>query len=59
MLSADCAQYYGTSIFTATGLSDSYITSIILGTINVAFTFPGLYFVERFGRRPCLVIGGI
>ncbi|MCJ1394131.1 hexose transporter hxt1 [Xylographa bjoerkii] len=51
--------YYGTSIFTATGLSDSYVTSIILGTINVAFTFPGLYFVERFGRRPCLVIGGV
>jgi len=51
--------YYGTSIFEATGLSNSFETSIILGTVNVAFTFPGLYFVEKFGRRSCLIIGGI
>ena len=48
----------GTTIFEATGISNSYITQIILGTVNVACTFPGLYFIERFGRRKCLTVGG-
>ncbi|OJD33589.1 mfs monosaccharide [Diplodia corticola] len=49
--------YYGTTIFTATGLSNSYVTSMILGAVNFGCTFPGLYFVDRFGRRPCLMAG--
>ncbi|KAL9126857.1 MAG: hypothetical protein Q9217_004165 [Psora testacea] len=50
--------YYGTTIFVSTGLTNSYTTQIILGTVNVACTFPGLYFVERFGRRISLILGG-
>ena len=50
--------YYGTVIFVATGLSNSFETQIILGTVNVACTFPGLYLVERLGRRICMIIGG-
>ena len=49
--------YYGTSIFSSVGLSNSYVTQIILGAVNVATTFPGLYFVEKFGRRKCLMAG--
>lgn len=30
---------------------------LILGAVNVATTFPGLYIVERFGRRMPLIIG--
>jgi MFS transporter, SP family, sugar:H+ symporter len=51
--------YYGTSIFTATGLSNSYVTSMILGGVNFGLTFFGLYIVERFGRRKSLIIGGL
>ncbi|KAI9734808.1 MAG: hexose transporter hxt1 [Cirrosporium novae-zelandiae] len=51
--------YYGTTIFQATGLSNSFITQIILGAVNVACTFPGLWFVERFGRRKSLIVGGL
>ena len=51
--------YYGTTIFVATGLSNSFETQIILGTVNVGMTFPGLWFVDRFGRRKSLIIGGI
>ncbi|KAL1629168.1 hexose transporter hxt5 [Neofusicoccum ribis] len=51
--------YYGTTIFTATGLSNSYVTSMILGAVNFVCTFPGLYFVDRFGRRPCLMAGAL
>ena len=50
--------YYGTIIFVATGLSNSFVTQIILGTVNVVCTFPGLWFVDRCGRRKCLILGG-
>ncbi|KAL9103068.1 MAG: hypothetical protein Q9163_001866 [Psora crenata] len=50
--------YYGTTIFVATGLTNSYTTQIILGTVNVVCTFPGLYFVEKFGRRIPMILGG-
>lgn len=50
--------YYGTTIFVSTGLSNSFVTQIILGTVNVVCTFPGLWFVDRFGRRKCLILGG-
>jgi len=49
--------YYGTTIFTATGLSNSYITSIVLGTVNVAATIVGLWIVEHVGRRKALMAG--
>lgn len=47
------------SIFRSTGLNNSYKTQIILGTVNVVMTFPGLFFVERFGRRKCLIAGAL
>lgn len=49
--------YYGTTIFTATGLEDSYVTSIILGTVNVATTILGLWVVENVGRRKAMMCG--
>lgn len=50
--------YYGTTIFEATGLSNSFVTSIILGAVNFGMTIPGTYIVERFGRRRALMTGG-
>jgi SP family sugar:H+ symporter-like MFS transporter len=50
--------YYGTSIFNGIGLSNSYVTSIILGAVNFGMTLPGLYIVEHYGRRKCLMYGG-
>jgi SP family sugar:H+ symporter-like MFS transporter len=32
---------------------------LILGAVNVACTIPGLYLIERLGRRVPLVIGGL
>ena len=49
--------YYGTTIFQSTGLNDSYVTSIILGAVNFGMTFPGLYVVEKYGRRWPLILG--
>ncbi|KUI68040.1 High-affinity glucose transporter ght2 [Cytospora mali] len=51
--------YYGTEVFDAVGLSNSYVTSIILGAVNVGSTFGGLYVGQKFGRRISMIIGGI
>jgi SP family sugar:H+ symporter-like MFS transporter len=29
---------------------------MILGGVNFGMTFPGLYIVEKFGRRPALIV---
>ncbi|SGZ57542.1 CIC11C00000000932 [Sungouiella intermedia] len=49
--------YYGTTIFKAVGMSDSFQTSIVLGIVNFASTFVGIYAIERMGRRLCLLVG--
>lgn len=49
--------YYGTTIFKAVGLKDSFQTSIILGVVNFASTFLNIYLIERLGRRVCLLAG--
>jgi len=51
--------YYGTTVFQGVGIQNSYVTAMILGGVNVGFTFLGLYFVEHFGRRKCLFFGAI
>ena len=49
--------YYGTTIFKAVGMDDSFETSIVLGIVNFASTFFSLYTVDKFGRRNCLLYG--
>ncbi|GJN80187.1 hexose transporter hxt1 [Purpureocillium lilacinum] len=51
--------YYGASIFESAGISDPIQTQIILGAVNVAMTFYGLYVVEKYGRRWPLFIGAL
>ncbi|RGP71941.1 mfs sp sugar:h+ symporter [Fusarium sporotrichioides] len=49
--------YFGTTVFASTGLKDSYVTQLILGSVNCACTFGGLYVVQKCGRRISLMIG--
>lgn len=51
--------YYGTTVFSGVGISNSYVTAMILGGVNVGSTFLGLYMVEHFGRRKCLIGGAL
>ncbi|KAK4155299.1 general substrate transporter [Chaetomidium leptoderma] len=51
--------YYGATIFQSAGIDDPIRTQLILGAINVAMTFFGLYVVERFGRRGPLLVGAL
>ncbi len=49
--------YYGTVIFKSTGISNSYLTSIILGSVNVGATIVGLWMIKNWGRRNMLMGG--
>lgn len=51
--------YYGTSFFTASGIKNGFVVSMITSAVNVGSTFPGLYMVEAWGRRPLLLFGAI
>ena len=39
--------YYGATIFASVGISDSFVTQIILGSVNFICTFGGLYVMEK------------
>ncbi|PSK35749.1 hypothetical protein C7M61_004230 [Candidozyma pseudohaemuli] len=51
--------YYGTTIFKAVGMEDSFKTSIILGAVNFVSTFANIWAIERLGRRLTLLIGSV
>ncbi|KAI5293050.1 hexose transporter hxt1, partial [Ascosphaera acerosa] len=51
--------YYATTVFKGAGISNDFVTQMILGGVNFGTTFLGLYFIERFGRRPSLFWGAI
>jgi sugar porter (SP) family MFS transporter len=51
--------YYGTAYFTRAGFQDPFIIQVITNSVNVASTFPGLYMVEKLGRRNLLLYGAI
>lgn len=53
---ADVFQY-GASIFQSAGIDDPILIQLVLGAVNVVTTFPGLYIIERVGRRIPLIIG--
>ncbi|KAI0741528.1 MFS monosaccharide transporter [Daedaleopsis nitida] len=49
--------YYGTNFFKASGISDPFLISIATSIVNVFMTIPGMWGIEKFGRRP-LLLGG-
>jgi SP family sugar:H+ symporter-like MFS transporter len=51
--------YYGTTYFTNAHVGSAFTDSVITGVVNVISTFPGLYLVEKWGRRPLLLFGAI
>jgi SP family sugar:H+ symporter-like MFS transporter len=51
--------YYGTQYFKNAGFQNPFIIQVITNSVNVASTLPGLYMVERLGRRNLLLMGAI
>ncbi|ORY56359.1 glucose transporter-like protein [Pseudomassariella vexata] len=51
--------YYGTQYFKNSGIQNAFTIQMITSCINVVSTLPGLYAVDKFGRRPLLFWGAI
>lgn len=49
--------YYGTRFFDTVGIEDPFLATIIVNVVAFVSTIPGLYLVERMGRRNLLLIG--
>ena len=51
--------YYGTKYFQNSGVSSGFTVQMITSAINVLSTVPGMYAIDRWGRRPLLLWGAI
>ncbi|KAI1331682.1 high-affinity glucose transporter RGT2 [Xylariaceae sp. FL0255] len=51
--------YYGTQYFKNSGFQNAFVIQIITSVVNVVSTLPGLWAVDRLGRRPLLFWGAI
>jgi len=51
--------YFGTTFFTNAGIKNPFLISIATSTVNVGMTLPGIWGVERFGRRRLLLVGAV
>ncbi|TDL24493.1 MFS monosaccharide transporter [Rickenella mellea] len=51
--------YYGATFFQNSGIKNPFVTSVITNVVNVVMTLPGMWGVERFGRRRLLIVGAI
>ncbi|KAH7137784.1 general substrate transporter, partial [Dactylonectria macrodidyma] len=51
--------YYGTQYFKNSGMDDSFIIQVITSCVNVGSTIPGLYAIDKWGRRPLLFWGAV
>ena len=53
--------YYAGNIFRNTGAStdSSLLQTIIVGAVNLAFTVVAILTVDKFGRKPLMIIGSI
>ncbi|KAM0719064.1 hypothetical protein Q7P37_004969 [Cladosporium fusiforme] len=51
--------YYGTAYFERSGFENPFIIQVVTNCVNVVSTFPGLYLVEKMGRRNLLLMGAV
>ena len=52
--------YYASIIFQSLGLTSSttsLLASGVIGIINVATTIPAIYYIDKVGRKPLMMIG--
>ncbi|KAI0820370.1 general substrate transporter [Trametes gibbosa] len=51
--------YFGTTFFKNAGVSNPFLFSVATNIVNVFMTLPGMWGVERFGRRSLLLWGAV
>jgi MFS family permease len=49
--------YYIVYIMKGAGIGDELLTAAIQYIINVVMTLPAIIYLDKFGRRPALIIG--
>lgn len=49
--------YFGSMFFRGAGIDNPFKVAMIMGTVNCCCTIPGMYLVERMGRRKLLLYG--
>jgi MFS family permease len=51
--------FYAPTIFEKTGIpqENAFLQTIIIGLVNLGFTVLAIYMIDRFGRKPLLLIG--
>jgi len=49
--------YYGTTFFKNSGISNPFTITIITNVVNVVMTIPGIWLVDKAGRRSLLLTG--
>lgn len=57
----DVVFYYGAVLWQAAGFTeaDALLTNVIIGAVNIGFTVLAMFLVDRIGRKPLLLIGGL
>ncbi len=57
----DVVFYYGAVLWQAAGFTeaDALLTNVVMGGVNIAFTVLAISLVDRVGRKPLLLIGGL
>ena len=57
----DVVFYYGSVLWQAAGFTegDALLTNVIMGGVNIGFTIIAIFLVDRVGRKPLLMIGGL
>jgi sugar porter (SP) family MFS transporter len=53
--------YYAPRIFAMAGAdaADAFLQSVAVGTTNLLFTVVALFIIDRFGRRPLMLVGSV
>lgn len=51
--------YYGTTYFSNSGIETPFLVAVISSIVNILSTLPGLWLVEKWGRRNLLLFGAI
>lgn len=49
--------YYGTTFFKNSHVGNPFLQTIATNVVNVGMTVPGIYFIDKVGRRNLLLIG--
>ncbi|EFP88944.2 uncharacterized protein PGTG_15147 [Puccinia graminis f. sp. tritici CRL 75-36-700-3] len=49
--------YYGTTFFKNSGIKEAFTITIITNVVNVVMTIPGIWLVDKAGRRSLLLTG--